>query len=99
MDGLRPDAERIGSAEMTKHQQTVWENQCKYVAGKSVFYQHLWAEKIHQRTCVIFPNCPCQTRPSFEFLNLHINRLVLTWPLRVVQLPDCTGRPAPQGRR
>jgi len=45
MDGLRPDAERIGSAEMTQHQHTAWKNQCRYVAGKSVFYQHLWAGK------------------------------------------------------
>ena len=45
MDGLRPDAERIGSAEMTQYQQTAWKNQCGYVAGTSVFYQNLWAGK------------------------------------------------------
>ncbi|NNJ74050.1 MAG: phenylacetate--CoA ligase family protein [Anderseniella sp.] len=43
MGALRPDAERIGTVELAQLQQTAWENQIKYVADKSVFYQELWA--------------------------------------------------------
>ena len=43
MGTLIPDAERVGTVELAQHQQTAWENQSKYVADKSVFYQDLWA--------------------------------------------------------
>lgn len=43
MGALRPDAERIGTVELAQYQQAAWETQIKYVAGKSAFYQDLWA--------------------------------------------------------
>lgn len=43
MGTLIPDAERVGTVELAQHQQTAWENQSKYVADRSVFYQDLWA--------------------------------------------------------
>ena len=58
MGALRPDAERIGAAELAQYQQTAWKNQSKYVAGKSVFYQDLWAGRNPSKDLRDLPELP-----------------------------------------